>query len=266
MLGKFFSENKALSVLWLASIGLLLFLFIGELTSSYRECSRVRQTFYSRNGGYGLLEKIQSFVYCEGVTGNANAELITALATIFLGAFTLTLWLTSDEQARLTRKSIDLAREEFISTHRPKIILREAFIGTFTEGTSIAVFFQLANIGETLGKIVLSEIRAEVVRKDSHRLLLHPSLNTQAQLGIIQLAPGQAQLFKLDTENCPKWNAELFQMKDGTRIAVIHIVGQLIYTDEFDGIRRRTAFRRELAPERQRFYRLLDEPDLDYAD
>ena len=45
----------------------------------------------------------------------------------------------------------------------------------------------------------------------------------------------------------------------------IHIVGQFLYEDS-DGLLRRTAFRRKLDPERERFYRLDGEPDLDYAD
>jgi hypothetical protein len=49
------------------------------------------------------------------------------------------------------------------------------------------------------------------------------------------------------------------------RDATIHFFGQFIYVDQ-SGIWRRTAFRRYLIPERQRFYRIPDEPDLDYSD
>jgi hypothetical protein len=43
------------------------------------------------------------------------------------------------------------------------------------------------------------------------------------------------------------------------------LTGQLIYIDEI-GTQRRTAFIRILKPERQRFYPVADEPDLDYSD
>jgi len=39
----------------------------------------------------------------------------------------------------------------------------------------------------------------------------------------------------------------------------------LLYVDEI-GTQRRTAFLRILKPERQRFYPVSDEPDLDYSD
>src|SRR6266496_910438 len=46
---------------------------------------------------------------------------VTAVATVFIGVFTWVLACVSGRQARLTRESIELAREEFIATHRPKI-------------------------------------------------------------------------------------------------------------------------------------------------
>ncbi|HEX4301239.1 MAG TPA: hypothetical protein VHZ78_00490 [Rhizomicrobium sp.] len=44
---------------------------------------------------------------CEGLAIDANSGLLTAIATIAVAAFTLTLWLSADGQARLTREAID---------------------------------------------------------------------------------------------------------------------------------------------------------------
>ena len=142
---------------------------------------------------------------------------ITAIATIFIGWFTFTLkrstdklWseareqrqeakVIADRQFENTEKSIRLARDEFISTHRPKIIVREAIIGSVMEGEPITVHYHLANIGETNGRIIRSMVRAEIVPQQG-RLLLHGSVENQYDLGEITLGPGAAILLKLDRD------------------------------------------------------------------
>jgi hypothetical protein len=210
---------------------------------------------------------------------------ILAISTILLWGATRNLWIEArqqrsdskifaDQQFKITQESIKLARDEFISTHRPKIILREAIIGSVLEGEPISVQYHLANIGETTGRIIRSMVRTEVVTRQQ-RLLLHGSVENQNELGEIVLGPGEAILLKFDRDT-PKWNVTQFQeksMKVATapggvlvyRDAKIHFSGQLIYVDDA-GTPRRTAFRRELIPERQRFYRIPDEPDQDYGD
>jgi hypothetical protein len=72
-----------------------------------------------------------------------HTETITAIATVFIALFTLTLWRATnrmwesgerqlnltgsvaERQARQTQASIELARAEFVSAHRPRIILRD---------------------------------------------------------------------------------------------------------------------------------------------
>jgi hypothetical protein len=107
------------------------------------------------------------------------------------------------------------------------------------------------------------------------RFLLHESVETKYDLGEIALGPGAALSIKFEGET-PKWELERYREKSMQiapapgysiyRDATIHFFGQFIYTDQ-TGIWRRTAFRRQLIPERQRFYRLEPpEPDMDYAD
>jgi hypothetical protein len=47
----------------------------------------------------------------------------TWIATAVIGAYTIVLARVTGRQARLTRESIDLARAEFISSHRPRIVV-----------------------------------------------------------------------------------------------------------------------------------------------
>jgi hypothetical protein len=229
---------------------------------------------------------------------NEIAAAISALAAIVIACFTGTLWNatkglekstqklwetaenqrleaaeSAERQFKITQDSIKLARDEFNSTHRPRIILREAITGSLMEGGPISVHFHLANVGETTGRIIRSSVKVQIVPRDVPLLLLHGSVENQYDLGEIVLGPGQAILLKFAGET-PQWDNNRFSQKsyqstNGVvlyRDATIHFFGQFIYIDQLLGIWRRTAFRRQLIPERQRFYRIPDEPDLDYSD
>ena len=168
-----------------------------------------------------------------------------------------------------TGEAIQIARQEFVANHRPKIILREAIIGSVLEGEKITVMFVLANIGETAGTIVDSRITLEIVAENVERLFLHVSVEQHADLGIVPFAAGEQRIFNYPHDDAPPWHAIAFskQSGPGSGYQTIHLTGQILYRDEF-GVPRRTAFRRVLEPKRQRFYRLPHdyEPDLDYAD
>jgi hypothetical protein len=192
---------------------------------------------------------------------------------VFVTGFQIAFLIRADSA---TRKSIDLARAEFLSTHRPRIILREAIIGSVLEGEPITVIITVANVGETKGKIVRSVITVEPVPAQIPRLLILASVEMHDDLGQIELPPGTSKAIRLPGAT-PKWEAEQYTHKRYMRDlrgggsyeshkTDIHLAGQLIYVDEQGSIPRRTAFRRVLIPQRQRFYRVEGEPDLDYAD
>ncbi len=217
-----------------------------------------------------------------------------ALYTEILAWFTGVLALASIAQGyvliraeRLTRRSIELARAEFTSTHRPKVILREAIIGSVLEGEPIHPILHIANVGETDAVIVRSMIDIEVVNTSTNRLFLSGSVEPYNEIGTLLLRAGEARLINWASlskrENSPpppRWESERYKLKSFLgpsrdvngrathtvgRSFEIHLIGQFIYQDGA-GIHRRTAFRRKLIPERQRFYIVEDEPDLDYAD
>lgn len=82
---------------------------------------------------------------------------ITALATVAIAGFTLTLWRATTEQGRLAQKSIDLARDEFQSTHRPRIRIKHLFLESdIWQGEPIVVTLVCVNCGTT--DAVLHEI------------------------------------------------------------------------------------------------------------
>src|ERR1700728_761515 len=78
-----------------------------------------------------------------------NSSTITAIATAAIGYFTYTLYTTSAEQSRLTRESIELARQEFVATHRPKIIVYGMEVSLPGEDKPRHVHFRYVNAGDT---------------------------------------------------------------------------------------------------------------------
>jgi hypothetical protein len=225
------------------------------------------------------------YVGCVGVYLDHNAGAIAAFATVVIAVYTYTLWHVGSGQLGAILRQIELARKEFDATHRPRIILREAFIGTYTGGEEINVNFVLANVGETEGRIVRSVFDVDLVRNES-RFLGCTSVEPFNELGReLTIGPGMAILLRYDTLQKrqdapppPKYDKGLLALKqkpiinefgqtvrDFYRDATVHFYGQFLYIDD-SRIIRRTAFRRELMPERQRFYRLEGEPDLDYSD
>ena len=110
---------------------------------------------------------------------------LTAISTVVIAIFTVVLAVVAYVQARLLRKSIDLARAEFLSTHRPRIVVREVYL----DGKEIR--FRLVNVGDTPATIVESRLFAEVMQgKSGLRPLLTNGTN---ELGRLVIAPGEVR-------------------------------------------------------------------------
>jgi hypothetical protein len=99
---------------------------------------------------------------------NDYGAAITALATLVIAGFTGTLWKATSQQARLTRKAIELANKEFVSTNRPRIRVRRVILkGTaarygaehLSHGNDVAIGITLFNVGGTIAHIVDSRYR-----------------------------------------------------------------------------------------------------------
>jgi len=70
-------------------------------------------------------------VRCTGTFIDSNHDSITAIATVFIALFTITLWWASAGQYDLIEQQIKLARDDFNATHRPWIPISRA---TFNSG------------------------------------------------------------------------------------------------------------------------------------
>jgi hypothetical protein len=81
-----------------------------------------------------------------------KSETWTALATGVIALFTIVLSWVSRRQAKLTRATLALARDEFFSTHRPRVIVHSFDCRSEGDGL-IGAIFQYVNAGDTRARI-----------------------------------------------------------------------------------------------------------------
>jgi hypothetical protein len=163
---------------------------------------------------------------------------VTAFATGMIAVFTIVLAVVTGKQASLTRQSIDLARSEFIASHRPRLIVR--FLqGPFYDDEGVEfVWITFANIGDT--PAIIHEVGLDLARrnkKSGH--WSPPGLDaTPKRIKPVTLKSGDRYVIKV-TGKKPISDLEIFQ--DITEAYELCAVGAVRYQDR-DGLTRETAF------------------------
>jgi len=158
------------------------FALIGTLSPSYQKCTADHERHDSQNEQPDLDKTIASSAYvplffvCEGAFVDENNGTLTALATIAIAGFTLTLWRATTKQAGLTRDAIELGNREFVATHRPKLILREAFSPiTDSLDSRITLAYTIANVGASDCWMAEAQIGLELVREIGYPIFMMPA-------------------------------------------------------------------------------------------
>jgi hypothetical protein len=180
---------------------------------------------------------------------------VLAFATVGLGIATVGLYAAGEKQ-------FGLARDEFIATHRPRIVLKDV---SYINGQ---IFYMLANIGATKATIVESWIFDELLMND---VPIRPLRSVgHDMLGRLTFEGGQVW----DLLYQPNFSA-FMRVPDLKRIgseerpsligSEIYFTGAILYEDGA-GIRRRSIFRRRWVDDRDGFVRMKDERDHEYAD
>jgi len=214
---------------------------------------------------------------------------IFTLCLVFVGVFQVGLFYV---QLRLIRKSLDdakmaaeaardgvkVARDEFISMHRPKLRVRNISITQhyamnhlpkFRESQNLIGQFYISNIGGADATIVESlcfvlptnrglpmtyPYEQMPANNPAPRITLRPGKSMQANFGAAPLTQEQAE--------------NINNFKNSWRI---YVMGWVEYTDALDmNMRWRTAFCRERRQPREgddpRFYPVKDEPDYEHEE
>lgn len=187
-------------------------------------------------------------------------ELFTAVLAI-VGCFQMYFVLRADQTAR---KSIDLAREEFIATHRPKVIVRFIHLD-LSEGPP-RIRLTLANVGSSDATII--SIKAGIGIKGTDNLAwLRPSPEPQ-EIPIPDpiLVSGQRSSvpLALDGRRLGTFQIEAIQRVE----KILYVLGEIQYRDS-NKVSRYTGFFRVYSVLTERFQQveqLWAGSELEYSD
>jgi hypothetical protein len=179
---------------------------------------------------------------------------VLAFATIALGIATVGLYVSGERQ-------FGLARDEFISTHRPKLVVRQFQIDPTSPGQPLRVTFSVINVGST--DATVRSIAGEVV-------IWNTLSNHYLEPGIDPvLRPIQNTILKSGTRSAFTAQSRfLFQQSHigavQTASYQIRCLGEIAYADGL-GVLRRTGFHRRYDIANDKFLR-SDDPDEEYCD
>jgi hypothetical protein len=168
---------------------------------------------------------------CIGTFVDINQAAITAGATLAIAIFTGTLWF-------VTRESIDLARKDFVATHRPRVIVR--FIqGPFDDAESRQfIDVTIVNIGVNPAKV--ETFGGDLARRDFTTLQWEiPGLNASRKpIPPITLISGDRHTFRITAKNPDTFDEKFSDACGNQQLCAVGAIG---YTDG-NGIARETGF------------------------
>lgn len=202
-------------------------------------------------------------VRCVGHVLYEYREFSTAVATVFIAIFTFTLWQSTKRMMRATQSAVDLARQEFIATHRPRVIVR--FIqGPFQEDGRRLIFITFANVGDS--EAIIKAIGADLAiwRVDAEGGSWEsPGLEaTPVDLDpVISLKSGQRHTVRVTGRGT--WgDTQTFAERSDQILTITQ--GAIEYRDG-NGISRETGFSRTF-DRRSRTFRASENPEEEYQD
>jgi hypothetical protein len=190
----------------------------------------------------------------------AHGGAITALATLVIASFTGTLWIATIQQGLLTFDSLELARKEFISTHRPRIVVR--FIqGPMRDANGHEfVSVTIVNVGGSPATI--DAFGGDLARRDSKGVWVPPGLNaTPKSIHPVNLISGKRCTFTV-TASTPHTDAEI--AADALDAHELCAVGAVNYRDG-NKVSRETGFFRIYDESSKRFI-VPDNTECEYQD
>jgi len=206
---------------------------------------------------------------------------ISALGGMAVAGFTLMLWISTDKlwkasatQLRQAQTQLDLAREEFVATHRPRLIVRgigfaQGAAGEKSEPESVE--FVIANVGETDATILELHAAVWVLANDAQQPPEPPYDETPiAELANIVIRDGARHVGRYAPGIRLGNLITILQALEFGPTKRIRFVGRLLYADAVVGPERgeySMAFCRSYDFDLGRFVRERPpEPDYEYGE
>jgi hypothetical protein len=251
-------REKSKHIVFACTFALLLFFLFSWRSGSYGEiCEYNNATHQKDCAPYEFAPFI-----CIKVFNALNdyGPSITALATVAIALFTYTLWKSTTEQARVTNEALSLARDEFIATHRPKIIVRRFQITDkdLPEGKAPKILFIAQNIGDSAATI--TRVKSATVTYRIDELIptdlsfpFHEEFN-------VTLKSGERELFPVNGAY-PLRGVEPMAIR--AEKIVLYCMGTIEYFDT-GGTQRETGFCRRYRPSEDRWETVDSEYEYTY--
>ena len=116
-------------------------------SSSYQSCVANKHPNQANQAQQNPDSSFLILVRCEAVPLNNNSGAITALGTLAIAFFTLTLWV-------VTTNALRLGRNEFLATHRPKLRVRYVNAPTPSYNWKPTAKIFVSNVGPSAAVLV----------------------------------------------------------------------------------------------------------------
>ena len=192
---------------------------------------------------------------------------VTAVATAFIAIFTIVLVFVTGRQARLTTAALNLARQEFVATHRPRVIVR--YIQGPFENDEGRQFYWITFVNIGVNRAIIEAFGADLAKRsdETHRWA-PPGLDAEPkEIAPIVLTCGQRYVFTVTARKVPEALAvvatQLF--RESVIPHQLCAVGVIRYRDG-DGVPRYTGFFRVLDDGRRSFVLSEHDSEMEYQD
>lgn len=196
---------------------------------------------------------------------HCNRDDVTAGSTVVIALFTIILGIYTTSLAYSTRKVVALATDEFVSTHRPELIIREVTWAMIEDAkpSERAIAYTIVNRGRSGCTLIESVFVYSDVSGNGQAIRTN-GVNT---LGPITFEPGQFRTFSYRMSSAIQEHMSMLRVI-GRMSEPTYFRGSVIYADRI-GIKRRSVFTRRCDPgtfpESDRFHR-TDDPEDEYTD
>ena len=191
-------------------------------------------------------------------TDNHDAiEALSALGSVIfsvvLTGSTVLLWVATNKQARITNDALKLSRDEFVSTWRPKLRVRNIVVSRtpkdrelqeiFMPGKALECRFYISNVGGTPTRITEAFGMAFQSQVDLPMARPYEGKGGNLFIPAKAIRPGQSVPMQFVSD----WAMDESSRTIGARTIGhqrLFVMGWIVYVDDI-GIERRTAFCRE---------------------
>lgn len=192
---------------------------------------------------------IKTFVRCEGVFIDENNGSLALVSTFAIAAFTLTLWRATSYQARLTRESIDLAREEFNAAFRPEIAIQSFTPHTVIKNDRECIGAEITCFNKGRVQAVQFIVRGEIIRTvgaPSGGGGTRPEVATRSRT----VNRGMVHQFYINSEY-PLSDQAILDSSSGQ--ARLYCVGLILYSGQWGSVAGQTGFCRIWESQKQQW-------------